>query len=334
MHLKPFQVSRKRFINKLSNGNIMAVDIKLEKGYLTNTVLSNYTVGNKSNALREYLMTLGDKLNLKNYSNTELKNYIESNYDISFSKNKSKGKTYVNYNTFRKIAGEIRTRQKIVYEVKEALNNIKEKNRLNKLNDLEESLARTNYELVQEAFKEENEYLNNLEESIAKENLKEYEKESNYSNLINLVNASNVYTGRNNIVLRNASLKQLEIVLKNARISKIKEIQKELDLNINPEDISGQMSKLIILSNGEKIVTGNFDGNGIFRTEIKNYLSISEESVFENIIKNESENFRKMSRSYSPKTMVLALKENYALAVQGNNNVSFEDLVTKYSKLN
>jgi hypothetical protein len=79
--------------------------------------LENYVKNNKENSIRDYIIRLDNKINIDDYTNNQLKEYIEDNYNISFSRNKSEGKDYVNYNTFRKIAGEVKTKKRIYTEI-------------------------------------------------------------------------------------------------------------------------------------------------------------------------------------------------------------------------
>ncbi len=88
---------------------------------------SNYVRGNKQNVLFNFLYTLDKEINLSKYSNKEVKKYIETHYDVKFSRIGPKGKTYVNYNTFRKIIGEVRTYKRITKMIKDAFENIKKK---------------------------------------------------------------------------------------------------------------------------------------------------------------------------------------------------------------
>ncbi|MFA5333670.1 MAG: hypothetical protein WC376_04190 [Candidatus Nanoarchaeia archaeon] len=345
--------------------------------------LENYFKNNKETSIRDYVLKLDDKINIDKYSNDQLKQYIESNYNITFSKRNSKGKDYVNYNTFRKITGEVRTKKKIYVDIQKLFLEKKDQQRAKTYEEIKqllfdhklkyglESLWKTadteelcgnlgysveelsdrinldmssileKYYLLDE--KRIDDYMFNAKKALRENNLSQVYKlneeinneifsKIGYKNLENLINASNVYTGKNKIILKKANSNQLETMLKNNKLTLIKQVQKELDLTIDPNDINGQMSKLMVLSDGEKMVTGSFDANGAFRTEIKDYFAVNDESIFNNIIKYESANLKKMSSAFDPKVLVLALKENYALVMQGNHNVSFEDLVDKYSK--
>ena len=341
----------------------MIADIKCAlREYTQGMDIINYEVGNKNNALREYLINLD--VDIMDYSNKDLKKYIENNSNISFAKNKSKGKVFVNYNSFRKAAGELRTRQRLSESIQSFFDKLKTKTKysqnieelIKKDNILEAEAkeyaknfedenillneARENAKRLEEFIAQENRELGDLEENQAREDAKRLEefiaqenRELGQRDLENLVKASNIYTGKDKIVILKASTEQLNTAINYRHSSNMKKLMKNLNY-LPPKEQDAAASRLIVLSDGKNMVLGSCDANLDFRTDNPTLISIDKESVFDNIIKLECYDLYKKASVYTPKTIISALEENYALAQAGTPNNNFEELLNKHSKLN
>jgi hypothetical protein len=181
------------------------------------------------------------------------------------------------------------------------------------IGELEEKIARENYEAINKLEMQENEELLDIK----------------YLPLENLIKASNVYTGKNKIVLLKVPTEQLETAIKSPRSDVMKKIFQSINYSVNPENVHTQASKLLILSDGEKMLIGTCDANMVYRSDYNKPFSIDEESVFKNIIKKENSDMFKLSLKYAPNAIISALKENYALALSGSPNIDFEELIKK-----
>ncbi len=104
---------------------IMSLENELKKVELDDSIVpnsSNYVRGKKEKTLYNFLYELDKKAEILKYSNKEIVKYIEKNYDIKFSKKGAGNKLHINYNTFRKVVGQVKMHKKLEKSIKYIFN--------------------------------------------------------------------------------------------------------------------------------------------------------------------------------------------------------------------
>jgi hypothetical protein len=260
--------------------------------------LENYISNNKENSIREYIIGLDNKINIDNYSNNQLKEYIEANYNISFSRNKSIGKDYVNYNTFRKITGEVKTKKKIYAEIQRLFLEKKDQQRAKTYEDIKKILGDI-------GLSKGMEYLWKTAEELEELN----RQETATKKLTDILEGYSILVNNNNLV---------EIMPVSAE--DFKEIYK---LNKHPKNKAHSKDKQFIYTDGKRMVTGYPDHDGNLRDSEK--VCLCNESNFYEIIQN----FKTLNTylKYDGKTIINALLKTRELALAGNININFEELL-------
>ncbi|MDD4353694.1 MAG: hypothetical protein PHN56_04515 [Candidatus Nanoarchaeia archaeon] len=235
---------------------------------LESDIAFGYKIGTKSRELSDILTTVDSKINIDNYSNKELSKYIKDNYNKSY-----------NENTFRRLAGEARTRKKIYadiqgiflekkedqkraknYEdIKILLENVKVSNGMNYLNELEELLVDPKEKIPK--------LKNNIIQGnpISLMDIK-YLKKSNYYFSIGKRRNADIMPYEAIIDMTNLiNSMPLETVLNGAKGRKL--IKKEL----NNSNIEGSFN--IIIKNGEKYFIGTIDN--LDKCKIRDYWPVN-----------------------------------------------------------
>jgi hypothetical protein len=331
------------------------------------TGLKNYVKNNTSNSLREYLIDLDTKINITNYSNKDLKEHIENNYNISFSKRNLNGRDYVNYNTFRKIAGEVRTKKRIYTAIQRPLlkkedqkrantyEEIKDLLSINKENkELSESLEVTLQELNDYVYtdvwdivvKHDNKEMSEYDFNIYYSKIELYRKNNELKKIndLNEKMSKRIITYRkdkefgrglenyNNIVNLEKYVKSCKLIDSSIKMKSMAVDTKDLNTLRSSQSSEKYKDITVIYSDGINMMSLNYDLNGnVLNNE---FAKLNKTNINNLVVTKSSHILETYSSKYGVFSMLSALKESSILAVQGNPNFSFEELLQKYESMN
>lgn len=302
--------------------------------------LENYVNDNKENSLKNYISKLDDKINISNYSNKELKQYVENNYNISFSKRNSRGKDYVNFNTFRKIAGEIRTTKKIYTDIQRPLLKKEDQQRANTYEEIKQllSINKENRELAESldvTLKELNEYVyTDVMDIVVKHEYKEMD-ESDFimynsklesyvkNNELKKINDLNEKMSKRIKTYRkdNEFGSGLENYTNIVRLEKYIKSCKLIDPSINIKSMAVDSDDLnnlklakssdkhkdvtVVYSDGKNIMSCAYDSNGIVSNDAE-IFKFSNENINDLIVKKSSQILADYGSKHSAFSMISA----------------------------